>query len=561
MANILDIPQILWRCLTTLGSDEDERKLRDMAEAAGVLADDIDKVGPTVEKSTGKLRKAWHGDARAEFDEWLKIRRLDPEARKDLAGRCRLAQTTLVAAADATKETKRQFRLLLKVAVEVILQGIALSAVMGGIAVWWVRAAPVLTRLVGQAPRILGILVAFLARVARLLSKLKIMKLGLYSKTPVSFGQAFRSALQGYTKVSLWSLGGNYAAGEISRLIMHPFNSKVRPFDWSVQGLAELLFVGGAGGAFGTLGRTTGLVGLGARNPLLRNMAIGFAAGSIPTIIIDRAFGKDPKPWVPRGDKTSLKNWMTDSTLFDGLFIGTVAGGANGAVGRLFPDSSTLSVWARNNADRLGLTIKPDPARLAGFRSTIGLDPNGRYIRLPTRDMAGDPFALYPPREMPTVRADDAPLWVRATQNNAMARGFSNLNTMVQSSILGFVPSTAIRAVVPFNAGSPPPALAPGTIYPDPVHRTDHVTPRIPDPPAQPPPPPPQQHNTVGGGRVQISTGGTLSEISRQVYGTDAYWRTIYNANRNVIGPDPNLLKQGVFLTIPEIPVPQVGGR
>ena len=48
-----------------------------------------------------------------------------------------------------------------------------------------------------------------------------------------------------------------------------------------------------------------------------------------------------------------------------------------------------------------------------------------------------------------------------------------------------------------------------------------------------------------------IKAGDTLSLIARRVYGDSSKWRTIYNANKALIGPNPNTLPAGKTLTIP----------
>ena len=50
-----------------------------------------------------------------------------------------------------------------------------------------------------------------------------------------------------------------------------------------------------------------------------------------------------------------------------------------------------------------------------------------------------------------------------------------------------------------------------------------------------------------------VSQSDTLSAIAQQFYGDESepFWRTIYNANIAVIGPDPDVLTSGQQLTIP----------
>jgi len=46
-------------------------------------------------------------------------------------------------------------------------------------------------------------------------------------------------------------------------------------------------------------------------------------------------------------------------------------------------------------------------------------------------------------------------------------------------------------------------------------------------------------------------TGDTLRSIARAFYGDETWWQAIYDANKRNIGPDPNLLKVGLRLVIP----------
>ena len=52
-----------------------------------------------------------------------------------------------------------------------------------------------------------------------------------------------------------------------------------------------------------------------------------------------------------------------------------------------------------------------------------------------------------------------------------------------------------------------------------------------------------------------VKDGDSLSKIARFFYGsgTELFWSKIYEANRNIIGGNPNLIRPGQQLTIPEI--------
>ncbi|HUT29099.1 MAG TPA: LysM peptidoglycan-binding domain-containing protein [Sedimentisphaerales bacterium] len=51
-----------------------------------------------------------------------------------------------------------------------------------------------------------------------------------------------------------------------------------------------------------------------------------------------------------------------------------------------------------------------------------------------------------------------------------------------------------------------------------------------------------------------VVSGDWLSKIARKYYGNMHKWPVIYEANRDVIGRDPNLIKPGQRLLIPELP-------
>jgi len=48
-----------------------------------------------------------------------------------------------------------------------------------------------------------------------------------------------------------------------------------------------------------------------------------------------------------------------------------------------------------------------------------------------------------------------------------------------------------------------------------------------------------------------VHSGDTLPAIASEVYGDANRWTTIYDANRAIIGDDPNLIQIGEQLTLP----------
>lgn len=126
--------------------------------------------------------------------------------------------------------------------------------------------------------------------------------------------------------------------------------------------------------------------------------------------------------------------------------------------------------------------------------------------------------------------------------------------------------SSAIGALGPTPQSTPTPAVSDGhTTAPPPVTKPSPTAPPAPAPTPAPKPAPkpaptpkptpapkpaptpaPQRRTHV------VVRGDTLSNIARRYYNGNANrWRDIYNANRTVIGANPNLIFPGQTLLIP----------
>jgi len=57
--------------------------------------------------------------------------------------------------------------------------------------------------------------------------------------------------------------------------------------------------------------------------------------------------------------------------------------------------------------------------------------------------------------------------------------------------------------------------------------------------------------DTAAGDTYEVQSGDTLLSIADQFYGDTAQWRRVYDANKDVIGSDPDKLKIGMKLKIP----------
>jgi nucleoid-associated protein YgaU len=54
-----------------------------------------------------------------------------------------------------------------------------------------------------------------------------------------------------------------------------------------------------------------------------------------------------------------------------------------------------------------------------------------------------------------------------------------------------------------------------------------------------------------GGRTYTIAKGDSLSKIAKRIYGDAQQWRRIYEANREIIGDNPDLIHPGQALKLP----------
>jgi hypothetical protein len=75
--------------------------------------------------------------------------------------------------------------------------------------------------------------------------------------------------------------------------------------------------------------------------------------------------------------------------------------------------------------------------------------------------------------------------------------------------------------------------------------RISAPSPTPPAAPARPTPP------NAGRRTYTVKKGDSLWKIAQQIYGNGSKWPTIYEANRSIIGANPNLIRPGQVLVIP----------
>src|SRR6266542_3083195 len=105
----------------------------------------------------------------------------------------------------------------------------------------------------------------------------------------------------------------------------------------------------------------------------------------------------------------------------------------------------------------------------------------------------------------------------------------------------GATPTPTVPAA---NAPAAGPAASPS---PSPIGTATVISPAAsPSPGASPSPSP-----AAGGEPYTVADGDTLASIANKFYGDESQWRKIYDANRQVIGDNPDNVKVGTKLTIP----------
>ncbi|TMC98723.1 MAG: LysM peptidoglycan-binding domain-containing protein, partial [Chloroflexi bacterium] len=62
-----------------------------------------------------------------------------------------------------------------------------------------------------------------------------------------------------------------------------------------------------------------------------------------------------------------------------------------------------------------------------------------------------------------------------------------------------------------------------------------------------------QMAQATPGSNYTVQAGDTLSSIAQRAYGDANQWQKIYDANKQVIGNDPNQIRPGEVLYIPPV--------
>ncbi|WP_431927995.1 hypothetical protein [Nonomuraea jabiensis] len=354
-APIVDLVNTLKNAVASIGDDEQEQRLLAMAAACRRLKSGIEGLEPVLSPIPGSLQGWIGGDADVFRQKWRGY--LAPEFRATAAARLDDAADVLDQAVEASRKTREALNQLIISLIASVSAGAVASLAAAGVSTFavWASSAATAARGAATATGILSRFAAVRAAAAAAMRGFVTMmgRSGLVRGLSMYAGGGFRqtavAALRKYGQIYGWSFGGNLMAGAVARGVFGQ-----NPFDISILSLAQTANASTVAGLTGPLGQTNYFTGLAASRPFVNNVAMGALAGGVPAF------------WNARVEGKSWGATFGDVALFSGI-----AGGFNGAVGRLFnPAKGQWGVpspaWFKN--------LPPmAQSSLLGFAPSVGL--------------------------------------------------------------------------------------------------------------------------------------------------------------------------------------------
>ncbi|WP_329085311.1 hypothetical protein [Streptosporangium sp. NBC_01469] len=384
---IADLFRTISNAVAALGSDADERQLKQMAESCRGLERALQTVektlqtplhgppsqpnpqppppvhGPPSQPPVYGPPSQWSGGAASGFQD-VKREQLSPEERHALRENLKVVAEVLDAAADASHQTKRALEELIKSIMMALATGVAISLTAGALGAYvaWAARADIAAKGAVSTATIITRLASFLKNLGVTLRNLmvtggrsKVAKAWtLNGSETLGFGKTSLAAFSNYGKVFGMSWAGGYVTAGLSR--MTNGQSFVSPFG---LGYAQLTNAAGIAAAlpFGTQWWAKAH----AANPVRMNFAAGVSAGALPSPINDLIQGgKSPSEMarnvalfgsVSGGFNAGMgvgmgKVGITDPKLVMGVgsFFGLLPGTALRAVVPLAPTQEPLQI-------------------------------------------------------------------------------------------------------------------------------------------------------------------------------------------------------------------------
>lgn len=224
----------IMNAMKAAGNDNDERQLAQMSEACKQLAGSLESVGDKyIDPAVQKGRKQWTGDSATHHQEMVDTY-FDPAERQALVKSLGHVSEVLLMAKEATHETKRAFRELLKSILQAVAISVALSMFTGVMGRWaaWMARAKIAAQGASLAATILARLIWLLQKIAVPLRKLaELMKRS----------KALRKGLTLF-KSQNWVLNGTQGMS-FGKTALTSFRSYAKMFGLQM-GAGQLMFVG-----------------------------------------------------------------------------------------------------------------------------------------------------------------------------------------------------------------------------------------------------------------------------------------------------------------------------
>ncbi|MER6942872.1 hypothetical protein ABT294_02500 [Nonomuraea sp. NPDC000554] len=374
---VLDLVRTLRNAVASLGDERQEQRLAVMAASCLRLKEAMEQAGQRLAPVPNSL-DGWVGDDANTFRaKWAD--HLDPRFRREAIGHLDTAAQVLRQSIEATRKTRQAVEELIRSLLISVAAGGAVALASAGVSTFaaWASSAATAARGAATATNILSRFFALrraAAAVVRGLAAVGRSRLvrGLAMYGSRGFGRTALEALKKYGQIYGWSAGGNLLAGGVAR---GAFGQN--PLDVSILSLAQTANASTVAGLTGPLGATSAFTRLNAVSPMTHNVTMGAIAGGVPAF------------WNARIEGKSWGQTWSDVALFAGI-----AGGFNGAVGRLFNPGP--GQWGVPSPGWFGKLPPMAQSSLLGFAPSVGLRlavpfaPSAPPLRVP------DPPALPP---------------------------------------------------------------------------------------------------------------------------------------------------------------------
>ncbi len=190
----------------------------------------------------------------------------------------------------------------------------------------------------------------------------------------------------------------------------------------------------------------------------------------------------------------------------------------------------------------LAATPTTAAAAIAATASKLAAQPQPTPQPNPTQQPQPTPQLHPTPQSQPTAQPQPAPQPLPTPQSKPTAQPQPTPQPLP-------TPQSKPTAQPQPNPQPHPTPQSKPTQQPQPTQPPKQTVQRQPTPPPQPKPQ--THHSSLTPGSYTVQAGDNLSAIAEHVYGDANDWRSLYDANSEAIGDNPNLIRPGTELVVP----------